>query len=189
MFYGPDTIVTKTTTSAFVDGVDVRDLAHLNQIAPLVHMRIPQTMGGGFFTSMQGWPEDDVHYIWLYQTWEIPERLRAGTVDPTFFDPFTVMGSGRSAIDSIFVVKTKGPAAKQLIAAVKYIVRDVVYVDFMSVHRNWRRRGINAAMLRTVGHLEEKPMVFSPATELGRKFIQATGFGPEVPKSWPPNQR
>jgi hypothetical protein len=126
-------------------------------------MRIPR----GFASGMQRWPCDEVIYLWFYQ--DLSQIAQLKEVVP-FFDAVAVGWGARAPIDSIFVK----PGAKGLIGAVKFIARpDVLYIDFMSVRKGWRRRGINSLMIRTlVTEFPGRQLAFSEPTAMGSKFIQ-----------------
>lgn len=175
--------LTKNKSNAFVESSrefsNVRDLLTLNE-APIVSMKLPATSG---LPRFQGWPFDDLFYLWLFQTDEQANKLihvlktgEGGTIP--LFDPTQTIQE-REAITSVF---KRGKASIGLIAAVRYIVRgDDIYVDFMAVRDGWKRRGINSAMLRTIlSRHPGKRLVFSSPTREGKAFIEATEMGPIV---------
>lgn len=149
--------------------------------APLVFSKIPQ----GFFSGMQGWPNDDVYYVWLFQTPQgatlAKQSLVAGEGPPIpLFPPTTPMGASFDAIEAIF--HTEGAKELDLVAAVKYLIRDSqLYIDFMAVRKGWRRRGINGAMIRTLEtRWPNRALIFSPFTQDGKLFYTAFGRGLEM---------
>lgn len=165
--------IEKTRDSVFSStGEDIRNLPSLDGHAPIVSMRLPK----GRYSALQGWPQDDIFYLWLFQREDQVERLKdVLRGDEEGIVPLFPAGQMSGRGDAIIAPFRRGKASKGLVAVVRYIIRaDQIYIDMMAVKSDWRRRGVNTAMIKTIAErFPNNRIIFSPPTEQGQRFIEA----------------